>query len=290
MSKKKNRNRSVNTHFWKDTYTGDLDRDAKFLYLYFITNPLTNMLGIYEIRINRICFDTGLERDRVKELLEQFAKKGKVKYIDGYIILVNFVKHQNYNTNMIKSAINEMPELPDSIKQTSIFRRVVDWFKENYPDLEVVKGLTIPNKQMDLGDEMGQQQNEPEDKSPQKSSSSRKWVTKGVPIPEVLRTDEFKEVIEHYWKHLESTFKKTPSIPMVGGKMKRLIELKQKGNEPAKVVQQTINDGNKKFYAITDKQFESNEKSNGNGAKSRADEHFENSQNVINQFRKENAN
>ncbi|WP_441001285.1 hypothetical protein [Fodinibius sp. SL11] len=282
----KSKKRSIDTHFWNDTYTGGLDRDEKYLYIYLITNPLTNMLGIYEIRVERMCFDTGLDEESVREALSKFEKDGKVKYVDGYIILVNFVKNQNYNRNMIKSAVTDMKDLPDSIKQTSFFRRILSWFKEHYPNLEAVKDVTIPNKQMELGEAVnaGNQEQEEEDNKSKSSTKkpSQKWRTKGVPIPEPLRTDDFKEVIEQYWKHLQSTFKKRPSIPMVQGKFRRLIELQSQGHDPVKVVQQTINDGNKKFYAITDKQFESNNKTNEQeDPKQKAKRHYEQTQRIM---------
>lgn len=259
----KRKKRSIDTHFWNDTYTGDLKRDEKFLYIYLITNPLTNMLGIYEIRIDRMCFDTEIDEETVKESLEKFEKDGKVKYVDGYVILVNFVKNQNYNRNMIKSAVNDMKELPDNIKQTSFFRKILSWFERNYPDLESVQEVTVPNRQMELGEGIEKGEEPGQETQEEPSPQAKKWRTKGVPIPEALRTDDFKDIIEQYWNHLQSTFKKRPSIPMVQGKFRRLIELQSQGHEPVKVVQQTINDGNKKFYAITDKQFESKNKSNG---------------------------
>ena len=263
----KRKKRSIDTHFWNDTYTGELSRDEKFLYIYLITNPLTNMLGIYEIRVDRMCFDTDIDEETVRKALTKFEKDGKVKYVDGHIMLVNFVKNQNYNRNMIKSAVNDMKELPDRIKQTSFFRRILDWFERNYPDMESVQDVTIPHKQMELGEEMEadspeQKEQEPRSK-PTTDKRGQKWRTKNVPIPEGLRSEEFLDVIEKYWTHLQTTFKKRPSIPMVDGKFRRLLELQSDGHDPVEVVQQTINDGNKKFYAITDKQFESNNKNNG---------------------------
>lgn len=279
----KSKKRSIDTHFWNDTYTGELNPDYKLLYLYLITNPLTNMLGIYEIRIQRICFDTRLDEETVNQALKRFEKDGKAKYVGGYVILLNFVKNQNYNTNMLKSAVSDMRELPDSVMRTGFFKKILRWFKKHTQVLEEVEELSVPGKQMELDDVL--EEDQPEEPTKQEKESkppTSKWRTKGVPIPKPLRSDEFKDVIDQYWDHLTSTFKKRPSIPMVQGKFKRLLELKDQGHDPVKVVQQTINDGNKKFYAITDKKFES--KSNKNEQEDpteKAKRHYEQTQRIM---------
>lgn len=109
--------RSINTHFWSDTYVLDLDPTEKLLFLYLLTNEQTNMLGIYELHIRRIAFDTGIDKDMVVKIFERFTKKDKAKYLDGYVILQNFIKHQRYNGNMQTSAINSWKELPLEVRK-----------------------------------------------------------------------------------------------------------------------------------------------------------------------------
>ena len=82
--------RSVNTHFWNDNYIIDLDPIEKLLFLYLLTNPNTNMLGIYELHVRKIAFETGIDKDMVLKIFERFTKAEKVKYKDGYVILQNF--------------------------------------------------------------------------------------------------------------------------------------------------------------------------------------------------------
>lgn len=109
--------RSVNTHFWNDNYIVDLDPIEKLLFLYLLTNPNTNMLGIFEINIRRISFDTGIDKDMILKIFDRFHEAGKASYIDGYVCLHNFTKHQAYNHNMKVSAVNSYNELPEIIKK-----------------------------------------------------------------------------------------------------------------------------------------------------------------------------
>jgi|DEB0MinimDraft_6_1074348.scaffolds.fasta_scaffold02588_3 hypothetical protein len=112
MSKK----RSVNTAFWSDPFIEDIAPEYKLLFLYLITNEKTNMLGIYEASKRKMSFETGLSIECIKDALDVFQRLGKVKYVDNYIILVNYMKHQKYNTNMKKSAIETFNELPSSVR------------------------------------------------------------------------------------------------------------------------------------------------------------------------------
>lgn len=108
--------RSLNTGIWNDTWFEELSVDRKLLFIYLITNEKTNMLGIYEISIKKISFETGIPADKITESFVYFEKSEKIKYQNNRVILLNFLKHQNYNLNMKKSAIDCYNELPNSLK------------------------------------------------------------------------------------------------------------------------------------------------------------------------------
>ena len=105
----------INTRFWMDTFIENSDPIEKLLFLYLLTNNETNLLGIYEIAIRRIAFDTGIDKDMVLKIFDRFEKAGKAMYLDGHVILVNFVKHQKYNGKMLTSAKNSFDVLPNSL-------------------------------------------------------------------------------------------------------------------------------------------------------------------------------
>lgn len=108
--------RSLNTGIWNDTWFEELSVDRKLLFIYLITNERTNMLGIYEISIRKISFETGIPADKITESFVYFEKSEKIKYQNNRVILLNFLKHQKYNLNMKKSAIDCYNSLPDSLK------------------------------------------------------------------------------------------------------------------------------------------------------------------------------
>jgi len=112
--------RSLSTAFWSDPFIEDLSPNEKLLFIYLITNEKTNMLGIYEASVKKISFETGIKKDDVNNALKAFEKIGKVRYNNNYVILVNFLKHQNFNTNMKKSAIDVYNDLPKELKTSEL--------------------------------------------------------------------------------------------------------------------------------------------------------------------------
>lgn len=108
MSKK----RYIDTKFWDDNYIMGRDPIEKLLFLYLLTNTLTNIVGIYEISLRRIAFDTGIDSEMVKKILERFEADNKIKYDNGWIAIKNFIKHQLDNPKInvgMEALLKEVP-------------------------------------------------------------------------------------------------------------------------------------------------------------------------------------
>lgn len=111
------KNRYINTRFWDDGYITTLDPIEKLLFIYLLTNPLTEICGAYEIPLRRIAFDTGIDKDMVSKILDRFADADRVIYRDGWVLICNFIKHQNANSPTIKTGIEKgLSCCPDWIK------------------------------------------------------------------------------------------------------------------------------------------------------------------------------
>lgn len=94
--------RYINTKLWDDGFITTLDPTEKLLFIYFLTNPLTNISGIYEITLKRISFDTGIESSMVEKIIDRFEKNHKIKFDNNWIAIKNFVKHQAENPKIMK--------------------------------------------------------------------------------------------------------------------------------------------------------------------------------------------
>src|SRR3990167_111504 len=84
--------RFINTKFWSDNYIVNLNPLERYLFLYFLTNEHTNISGIYELPLKRMATETGIDIDMLPKMLKRMV--GKIYYVDGWVCIVNFEKHQ----------------------------------------------------------------------------------------------------------------------------------------------------------------------------------------------------
>ena len=101
--------RYVSTSFWDDEWIQTLDPSEKLLYLYLMTNPLTNIAGVYKITDRRISFDTGFNLDTITHIFRKFEKAGKVYRKGEYVALPSWPKHQKWDkSTKVKEGIDRI--------------------------------------------------------------------------------------------------------------------------------------------------------------------------------------
>lgn len=105
--------RYISSSFWSDDWVDSLSVLEKLLYLYLLTNECTTICGVYKITIKRIKDDTGIPREQVQDVLQKFSADKKAYYVDEYIILPNWLKHQHLNNESVKlGTIRALKALP----------------------------------------------------------------------------------------------------------------------------------------------------------------------------------
>lgn len=113
--------RYINTKIRSDAYFSELDPIEKLVFLYLLTNIYTNLCWIYEIPIKTIATDTWIDKDMLIKIINRFTNDKKIRYIDGYVCIKNFIKNQNINPSIkkwIEREINEKPkEIIDKVSQ-----------------------------------------------------------------------------------------------------------------------------------------------------------------------------
>jgi hypothetical protein len=112
--------RSINTKFWEDRYIIELKPLEKLIYLYLFSNNSVALAGCYEITTKKISNDTGIKIKEIDKLLEKFKNDKKITYLDGFIIIKNYLKNQSWNKNMQINAIRTIEQLPDNIRKAFI--------------------------------------------------------------------------------------------------------------------------------------------------------------------------
>ena len=155
--------RSINTLFWSDTYVENLSANEKLLFLYLLTNTNTNLLGIYEISIKKMQYDTGLEINIINEILDKFKKNKKIFYFQNYIFLKNFSKNQKYNPSMISNAYEILLNIPIDVFShffnTGCTQGVDTMFKNKTGYLNFKQSVTLKIKNEDEDEDKDERKN-----------------------------------------------------------------------------------------------------------------------------------
>lgn len=108
--------RYINTKLWNDNWIRTLNPLDRYLFIYLLTNEHTNIAGIYELPVGSMAYESGLdERDLQNAMLKRLEPK--VYYIDGWVIICNFPKHQDYEKSpKIRAGIETcLKDIPDRV-------------------------------------------------------------------------------------------------------------------------------------------------------------------------------
>lgn len=102
--------RLVDDLFWTDEYITDLDTAGKCLYLYLIHNPQQKPHGIFAVSLEQISLHTGISIDKVKSLLSEFHKDGKIKWMPEQkkIWVKNFLLIQMKNPTWFRGVLKAL--------------------------------------------------------------------------------------------------------------------------------------------------------------------------------------
>lgn len=134
--------RFISTSFWDDEWVQELDQAGKLFYLYLLTNPLTNIAGVYKISDRRICFDCNFDLNELKALWEKFSTAKKAVRYKEWVILPSWPSHQRWDERdrIARGIISHLQELPDDV-----FNKLLE---VGYKfDLSQVKKIIIKRKE-----------------------------------------------------------------------------------------------------------------------------------------------
>lgn len=118
----KSKQRYISTSFWDDRWVSGLRPTDKLLYLYLLTNTLTNIAGVYKLTERRISFDTGLDIDMVREGIDTFQEAGKAYLHGEYMVIPAWPQHQKWESrSRIRAGIEAiLSELSPEVKKYMI--------------------------------------------------------------------------------------------------------------------------------------------------------------------------
>jgi len=115
--------RRFDTGYWNDPDIMKLPMRAKLLYLYLWTNRHCNQAGLYEIALETIHFETGLELQEIPDLLQVLEKK-VAWYPDQNLVWVkNFLHRQTQSPKFLVAAAKCL----NNVSNNGLVREFIDY-------------------------------------------------------------------------------------------------------------------------------------------------------------------
>lgn len=111
--------RLVYTEFWEDPKVmEEMTPEDKYFYLYLLTNPNTNMIGVYRITKKQMAFDLGYSSESINSILDRFINFHKLIIYNDKTREICIKNYGKYNLNrggkpMIDCILKDLSKVSD---------------------------------------------------------------------------------------------------------------------------------------------------------------------------------
>src|ERR1035437_1463312 len=110
------RTKMIWTQIWDDEWFRSLSAPSRYLFVFLLTNPEVNLVGVYRLNTEKLKYYTRLNNDQITKCFGQLS--AKVIYKDGWIIIrkyIDFNPYKGVSTDLAKD--KEWELIPSSIKE-----------------------------------------------------------------------------------------------------------------------------------------------------------------------------
>ena len=122
--------RNISIDFWTDPkIDDDFTPHEKYLYLYFLTNPHTNICGCYQVAKNQITRETGLEWSDVAQCIARMQDvHGVIRYNPDTkeILVVNWSRYNWSRSPKVRDAVLSVAKHIRDPEYREIIRQMVE--------------------------------------------------------------------------------------------------------------------------------------------------------------------
>ena len=212
----------INTRFWIDDYISNLDPSEKLLFLYFLTNPYTDICGVYEVPLKHVGLETGLDKEMVLKIVDRFSRDGKIFYENGWVAIKNFAKHQQDNPKVKKGIQIGLSQVP----QLLLDRLSIDYGGLSHSNLNSNSNLNLnPNTKKGVKKDKNTEpreentffrtfwENFPSRRKSEKEKCFTKFMTFDTSLQERISQDVVLRATEHAdWLKQEGEFVPAPIV------------------------------------------------------------------------------
>ena len=139
----------IHNRFWSDGWIRGLNALDRYLFLYLLTNGRARLTGIYELPLDLMASESGIDQRDLMVMLKRLEPK--IYYHDGWVIAVNYLKHHIAGGHKFGQGVKaQFEEIPKKIQDIArgygypidtlyiVYPRFPDRIEENRIDKKAV--------------------------------------------------------------------------------------------------------------------------------------------------------
>lgn len=122
--------RTLSPALWSDPFIEDLSAQEKLLYIYLFTNEHVNNVGVMQVSLRKISFETAVPQEVVGAFLEKTGALGKTVRDGDALLCLNFVRYQTTKSPQVTKNLRKVFAMVTSSKlRQALMERYPDIFK-----------------------------------------------------------------------------------------------------------------------------------------------------------------
>jgi hypothetical protein len=151
--------RNVADSIWSDPDFLGLSANAKLIWLFCLTNPNLNLIGIFHAPDQIMSAYTGIGRESLPKYIAELQQSGMLAAAYGYVILINYAKYNAYrDANTLRGVRLAFAALPDEVWRIAMgYERIAELYDScligelnREEERRAALGVTMPDIQDDL--------------------------------------------------------------------------------------------------------------------------------------------
>ena len=121
---------------WRNRKFRSLTDDARQLFIYLLTSPHGNSIGLFYLPVGYIQADTGWDENRIEMVMEALSERFIERDTDHDLVLIRgwFGHNDIENPNVAKAAFKSLNELPCSPLKAAVIKAMGELGKTFLPD------------------------------------------------------------------------------------------------------------------------------------------------------------
>lgn len=143
------KSRYVKDSMRSDNRFTDLTVSEKLLFTYLLTNDKVGLCWVYELPLKKIQRETGIDSGTLWKAFERFESVWKVCYKNWRVMIVNFLKNQSMNDNMVKWAKREAENIGKEVWLSFADFKGFERLWKDFESFDILNltllNLTLPN-------------------------------------------------------------------------------------------------------------------------------------------------